>query len=405
MNKCLGKFIFYWTGLTRSTGCRNSCLFINNLILSEHLSRFSIGLRFKETREPGNHKTVKILIIRFSSIGDIVLTTPVIRCLKQQLGAEVHFLTKQSFRAVLAANPHVDKLITIRKEVTEVLADLKKERYDYVIDLHHNLRSWRVKRALGAKAYSFDKINWQKWLIVNLKINRLPQVHIVDRYLDTVKPLGVTNDGKGLDYFIPPEEELVVGSSSWQLAVGAEESSHPPPPEADKHLPILPSPNLPFIAFVIGAAHATKRLPTDKIISICKKIKQPVILLGGPDDAERGTQIAQAAGAHVLNACGKLKLNQSASVVRQAWRVITHDTGLMHIAAAFQKDIISVWGNTIPEFGMYPYYPEGVDRNKILEVKDLPCRPCSKIGYDQCPKGHFKCMREMEEEVFERLEG
>ncbi len=341
---------------------------------------------------------MKILIIRFSSIGDIVLTTPVIRCLKQQLGAEVHFLTKQSFRAVLAANPHLDKLITIEKEVTEVLADLKKERYDYVIDLHNNLRSWRVKRALGAKAYSFDKLNWQKWLIVNLKINRLPRVHIVDRYLDTVKPLGVTNDGRGLDYFIPPEEEVVVGSSSWQAHLS---TSHPLNPSTFQ----LFNPLNPFIAFVIGAAHATKRLPTDKIISICQKIKQPVILLGGPDDAERGAQIAQAAGAHVFNACGKLKLNQSASVVRQARRVITHDTGLMHVAAAFQKEIISVWGNTIPEFGMYPYYPEGMNKNTTLEVKDLSCRPCSKIGYDQCPKGHFKCMREMEEEVFERLEG
>jgi len=304
---------------------------------------------------------MKILIIRFSSIGDIVLTTPVIRCLRQQLGAEVHFLTKQSFRAVLTANPYVDRLITIEKEVTEVLPDLQAEQYDYVIDLHRNLRSWRVKRALGAKAFSFDKINWQKWLMVNFKINRLPNVHIVDRYLATVKPLGVTNDGKGLDYFIPPDEELVVG---------AEDSSHPL---------ILPSSDLTFIAFVIGAAHATKRLPTDKIISICQKIKEPVILLGGPDDAERGEQIANAAGAHVLNACGKLKLNQSASVVRQAWKVITHDTGLMHIAAAFQKDIISVWGNTIPEFGMYPYNPEEASKNTILEVKDLPCRPCSKI--------------------------
>ncbi len=337
---------------------------------------------------------MKILIIRFSSIGDIVLTTPVIRCLKQQLGAEVHFLTKQSFRAVLAANPYVDRLITIEKEVTEVLPILQAEKYDYVIDLHRNLRSWRVKRALGAKAYSFDKINWQKWLMVNFKINRLPDVHIVDRYLKAVQPLGVTNDGKGLDYFIPPEEELAVGSSSWQLAVGVEESSNPP---------TLQSSNSPFIAFVIGAAHATKRLPTDKIISICKKIQHPVILLGGPDDAERGEQIARAAGTHVLNACGKLKLNQSASIVRQAWKVITHDTGLMHIAAAFQKDIISVWGNTIPEFGMYPYDPAETSDNTLLEIKELSCRPCSKIGYDKCPKGHFKCMREIDEALFVNL--
>ncbi len=336
---------------------------------------------------------MKILIIRFSSIGDIVLTTPVIRCLKQQVGAEIHYLTKQSFRAVLAANPYLDKLISIQKDVTEVLPDLKNEHYYCVIDLHHNLRSWRVKRALGAKSFSFDKINFEKWLIVNFKINCLPKLHIVDRYLATVKQLGVTNDGKGLDYFIPESEELPVDSEQFAALVNEQQSMG----YAKQFL--LNN----YIAFVIGAAHATKRLPTDKIISVCKKIRYPVILLGGPEDAERGEFIAKEAGNHVFNACGKLKLNQSASLVRQAWKVITHDTGLMHIAAAFNKDIISVWGNTIPEFGMYPYYPTGIDKNKTLEVSGLSCRPCSKIGYNRCPKGHFKCMREMDEKYFSGL--
>lgn len=328
---------------------------------------------------------MKILIIRFSSIGDIVLTTPVVRCLRQQLGAEVHYLTKKSFRAVLEANPYIERLITIEKEVTEVVPLLKKERYDYIIDLHHNLRSWRVKRALGAKSYHFDKINAAKWLIVNLKINRLPPVHIVDRYLAAIQPLGASNDGQGLDYFIPNADALPVGSPAFQQIF----------PQA-----LVAS---PFTAFIIGAAHATKRLPTDKIISICRKIRQPVILLGGPEDAQAGADIATAAGAHVLNACGQLRLNQSADIVRQATQVITHDTGLMHVAAAFRKKIISVWGNTIPEFGMYPYYPWGMNYNTTLEVKDLSCRPCSKIGYSRCPKGHFRCMREIEETVFEQL--
>ncbi len=329
---------------------------------------------------------MKILFIRFSSIGDIVLTTPVIRCVKQQLGAEIHFLTKQSFRAVLVANPYIDQLVTIQSDVKEVLFGLQQEKYDYILDLHHNTRSWQVKRALGVKSYSFNKINIAKWLIVNFKMNRLPAVHIVDRYLDTARTLGVYNDGQGLDYFIPPEDELPVGSPEFQQI-------------------FMPSAALPFsfIAFVIGAAHATKRLPTEKIISICQKIRQPIILLGGPEDAATGEQIAQAAGPHVYNACGKLRLNQSASLVRQAARVITHDTGLMHIAAAFRKDIISIWGNTIPEFGMYPYYPQEENRNTSLEIKGLACRPCSKIGYARCPKGHFRCMRDIPETPFEAL--
>ncbi len=322
----------------------------------------------------------KILIIRFSSIGDIVLTTPVVRCLKQQLGAEVHYLTKQSFEAVLAANPYVDKIWAIRREVTEVLPQLRAERFDAVIDLHHNLRSMRVRWALWrVPSYAFDKLNFEKWLMVNWKINRLPDRHIVDRYMDTVRKLNVTNDGAGLDYFIPADAEMDAAAF------------------LRERLPANLSP-LPYIAFVTGAAHATKRLPEAKIIAICKLLKQPVVLLGGPDETDSGARIAEAVGPHVVNACGVLKLNQSASMVQQAARVISHDTGLMHIAAALRKEIVAVWGNTIPEFGMYPYYPAGMENQHVnVEVTGLSCRPCSKIGFQECPKGHFKCMNDIDE--------
>lgn len=313
----------------------------------------------------------KILLIRFSSIGDIVLTTPVIRCLKRQTGAEIHYLTKASFRSVLAANPYIDKIYTLKKSPSEVLDALRAEAYDAIIDLHHNLRSARIRWALRkVRSHVFFKLNFEKWLMVRFKINRLPPVHIVDRYLAAAAPLGVVNDGQGLDYFIPPDEEI--NAPEWLRQHGVD--------------------TMHYIAFVIGAAHATKRLPREKIVAICQGIQHPVVLLGGPEDKETGAFIAANAGAHIINACGELRLNQSASMVRQAEKVITHDTGLMHIAAAFQKEIISVWGNTIPEFGMYPYYPQGIQRNTTVEVEGLKCRPCSKIGYASCPKGHFHCM-------------
>ncbi len=316
---------------------------------------------------------MKILIIRFSSIGDIVLTTPVIRCVKQQLGAEVHFLTKKSFTGILKSNPYISKVFSIEKKVDEVKIALQAEKYDYVIDLHNNLRSLQIKRFLNTKSSSFDKINIHKWLIVNMKINILPQTHIVDRYLDTVSFLGVKNDYKGLDYFIPTQDEVKITEN--------------------------------YVAFVIGAAHATKRLPIEKIIEICKKINYPIVLLGGKDEKTVGEKIAIASGFHVKNACGEYNLNQSASVVRQATIVIAHDTGLMHIAAAFQKNIISIWGNTIPEFGMFPYFSKDLGNNISIQVKDLPCRPCSKIGHDTCPKKHFKCMNNIDvNEVAEIIE-
>lgn len=325
---------------------------------------------------------LKILIIRFSSIGDIVLTTPVIRCLKLQKKAEIHYLTKSSYASILKTNPHINKVWTLEKKVVEVIPDLKKEKFDYIIDLHKNLRSWQIKHALRIPTRSFDKINIPKWLMVNFKINRLPDVHIVNRYMATTQTFGVHNDGQGLDYFIPKKDEVQL--KDFFLKQASTSTFH-----------LYKNTQL-YIAFAIGAAHQTKRLPTEKIIDICKKIKLPIILLGGKGEAVEGEEIVQKAGEHILNACGKINLHQSASIVQQAWKVITHDTGMMHIAAAFQKDIISVWGNTIPAFGMYPYYKKGVRNNITVEVKGLSCRPCSKIGYKKCPKGHFKCMEDIE---------
>jgi lipopolysaccharide heptosyltransferase II len=325
---------------------------------------------------------IKILIIRFSSIGDIVLTTPVVRCLKQQLKAEIHFLTKKPFRSILDANPNVDKVYAIKSKIAEISQELKREQYDWVIDLHHNLRSLQVKLLLRTANRSFDKINFQKWLMVRFKWNVLPHTHIVHRYLDTVKKLGVQYDGQGLDYFIPEAQELPLRNLATDQNLSPELRNALQPGQ--------------YIALVIGAAHATKRLPVKKLIEICQGIQQPIVLLGGPDDRQAAEQIAQASGPHVVNTCGQYSLHQSASLVRQAQQVITHDTGLMHIAAALRKPIVSVWGNTIPEFGMTPFYPDGMEKNTTVEVKKLSCRPCSKIGFDACPQGHFHCMAQID---------
>lgn len=315
---------------------------------------------------------MKILLLRFSSIGDIVLTTPVIRCLKRQLGAEIHYLTKAPFATVLAPNPHINRVFTFKNRVGEALSALRREKYDWIIDLHHNLRSLQVKWALRRPARSFNKLNLEKWLLVHTGIDRLPPVHIVHRYLDTARHLGVEYDGGGLDYFIPPDQEMSPGDLSANLSSGE------------------------YYAFVIGATHATKRLPAEKIAAVCQRLRKPVALLGGPAEAEAGDRIAACAGHHAINLCGKLTLHQSASIVRQAVAVATHDTGLMHVAAAFGKRIVSIWGNTVPKFGMYPFFPDGVHLNTTIENKALKCRPCSKIGYDRCPKNHFHCMNALD---------
>lgn len=322
----------------------------------------------------------KILVVRFSSIGDIVLTTPVVRGLKQQLGAEVHFLTKERFRPVLEANPYIDVLHTIKKNVAEAAPALKAAGFGYMVDLHSNLRTLQLKLALGIPGASFSKLNLEKWLLVRAKADYLPRLHIVDRYMAAVHKLGVRYDGQGLDYFLPTGAEVDVRSLF-------EKKGYAGPWEGR------------FVAFAIGAAHATKRLPAGQIAEVCKKLPWPVLLLGGPEDSAVGEEITRLAGLHTVSACGDLGLNQSASAVSQAALVVSHDTGLMHIAAAFKKPIVSVWGNTVPAFGMSPFYPDGTDLNITLEQEGLPCRPCSKIGFDRCPKGHFMCMTNHDPQV------
>lgn len=313
---------------------------------------------------------VKFLVIRFSSIGDIVLTSPIVRGLKQQVeSAEIHFVTKKKHAGIVNSNPYIDKLHLLEDNIVNLIKELEQERFDYIIDLHQNIRSNRIKRSLKVPSFSFTKLNFEKWLMVQLKINRLPQKHIVDRYMDTVSVFDLKDDGKGLDFFIPEDEVF-------------RQSDLPEPFQKG------------YVAFVIAGTYFTKKLPTGKISEICQNIPFPVILLGGKDESEEGEKVLSESKGNVLNYAGKINLNQSASLVRNARVVLTNDTGLMHIAAAFKKKILSFWGNTIPEFGMVPYRAE--EASKLLEVANLKCRPCSKLGHHKCPKKHFRCMNDID---------
>jgi ADP-heptose:LPS heptosyltransferase len=296
-----------------------------------------------------------------------VLTTPVLRCIRQQMpGTELHYVTKKAFSDVLRHNPNIDKLYTFDQDVAEVYESLAAEHYDCVIDLHKNLRSFRLKRKLGVKSYSFNKLNIEKFLAVRFKaIDRLPNIHIVERYLETLRPLGIVGDGKGLEYFLGPEDHVHVSD----VFFAGQQTK--------------------FMALVVGGSYYTKQIPMNKLREICAYARLPMIILGGRGDAAIANELKKEFPG-IVNACGQYSLNQSASVIQQAEWVITSDTGLMHIASAFNKKIISLWGNTIPEFGMSPYMP--LPENKLLEVKGLSCRPCSKLGYKKCPEGHFKCM-------------
>ncbi len=303
----------------------------------------------------------KILIIRFSSIGDIVLTTPVIRMLKMQTGAQLHYLTKPGLKSIIDNNPYLDKIITLPNNESELRPILKKENYDIIIDLHHNLRSRRFSFLLSKKVFRVDKLNFRKWLLVQFKFNTMPNKHIVDRYLNTCKLLNILNDNQGLDYFHGLDlNEL----NKFDIA-----------------------PNK-YIVYAIGGQHYTKKMPLHKIENLLESIKGTVVLLGGKEDEAIADNIKTS--INVINLCGKTTLNQSALIIEHAKKVITHDSGMMHIAAAYKKEIITIWGNTVPELGMFPY----LTQSKLVqfEVPNLKCRPCSKIGFKSCPKSHFNCM-------------
>lgn len=308
----------------------------------------------------------KILIIRFSSIGDIVLTSPIIRCLKKQLpNAQIHYLTKENYKNILSSNPYITKIHTLKHSIADTAKELKSENFDFVVDLHHNLRSLLVKTKLNIPSQTFNKLNVRKWIYVKTKRKSImPSIHIVDRYFEAVSKLGVTNDMAGLDFF-------------------------------DGQISNIDLPFDNYVAIVCGATHTTKQIPPKYIEYLCQNIKQNIILLGDSNDAKRLQTIAISNLPNVVNMCGKCSLSQSALYVKHSSLVITSDTGLMHIAAAYNKNIITIWGNTTPQLGMYPYMPTGKGKYINIEAKDVKCRPCSKIGYKECPKKHFLCMNKI----------
>jgi len=329
---------------------------------------------------------MKFLIIRLSSIGDIVLTTPVVRCMKQQLPlAEIHYLVKPKFKIVIESNPYIDKIHVLQDNWGRMIAELKEEKFDYIIDLHHNLRTLRIKKDLKIPSFSVNKLNIQKLIFVKLKWNVMPKhLHIIDRYLETVKSFGVENDGKGMDYFIPGNHEIT-----------------------DKDIPA--SHHLGYLAIVIGASYFTKKLPVYKLQELCRSIDHPIILLGAKEEFSEAEQIASVDSIKVYNACGKFSLHESADLVRKSKLVIAHDTGLMHIAVALKKPVIAIWGSTTPSFGMVPYYGENYLANHAqpyddVQVHKLWCRPCTKFGRKKCPQGHFKCMKKISiEEIVRKV--
>ncbi len=301
---------------------------------------------------------MKLLIIRLSSMGDIILTSPVARCLKQQHpDAEIHYLVKAPFVPLVECSPYVAKVHTLGPQA-ETLQQLRAEHYDFVVDLQNNHRSTALRRQLPCPSSACGKEDLRRLWLVLTKRNTLKHPHVVQRYLQTAAPLSVADDGQPLDLFYRPDEHL------------------------QQHCM-----QQPYVAIACGAQHATKQIPLAKLEYLIGAINGPIVLLGDKHDRQRIEQSLCDLPPRVTNLCGTTTLHQLAQWIDHAAVVVAGDTGIMHIASALHRPLVVVWGSTTPKLGFAPYRTDAVNS----EVS-LPCRPCSKVGREECPLLHFRCM-------------
>ena len=308
---------------------------------------------------------MKILIIRLSSIGDIVLTTPVVRGLRQAFpDATLHYLTRTPY-APLLTGLGLDCVLTEDDAPGELLPRLKAERYDYVADLHCNRRSAQLRRALGVPAHGFPKEDLRRVAYVATKRCPGDIRPVLERYFDAVRPLGVRHDGRGAELHLDPSrltEQWATGDAK---------------PDVSES-----------VVLVCGAAHYTKQIPAERLLDLCHRLPMPTVLIGGPRERDAWQLLSPLLPQRTTNLCGRLTLEQSAQLVSEAAVVVTPDTGMMHIAAAFRRPVVAVWGCTTPRMGFAAY-----DTCVANFEVSLACRPCSRFGNRRCPRRHFDCIK------------
>lgn len=312
--------------------------------------------------KPG--KENRILIVRLSSLGDILLTTPLVRSLKKQPDAPViDFVLREEYKDIYSSNPYVDNLYTFKKDKESELAEkLKLNRYDYIIDLQNNLRSSGIVSPLKAPVYKFRKNSIDKFLLVNFRINRLRRLpQITERYAQSVP--GFCLDDEGLEVFVP-------------------ESTASPLRKEDRYIALCP-----------GSRHFTKMWPKEYYINLgtmLVKYGYRVVLLGGSSDRSICREIA-AAIPSALDRSNDNDLIQTAADMKNSILSVCNDSGMMHLSSACGLPVVAIFGSTVEEFGFAPYKGKSI----IVENNNLKCRPCSHIGRKKCPKGHFKCMMDV----------
>ncbi len=329
----------------------------------------------------------KILVIRLSSIGDILLATPFIRQIRITYpDAIIDFVIKQRFIDLIRFNPHINHIYSIVESegihgLLAIRDQIKRQRYDYIFDLHNNIRSLILTKGLPVKIARMQKDKWKRALLVYLKINLYQKpIPIPIRYLQVGKMAGIKDDAHGLEIFWKNHIE-----EGLYEVVGKRLLSQP------------------FIAMAPGAGFKTKRWPLSYFEQLIRQLgehyKLPIVLLGGEQDASYFKPLEQL--PRVVNLAGRLTLLESGIMISKAKFLVSNDTGLMHMATAVQTPVLAIFGSSVQEFGFFPYRSE----HQVVQREGLWCRPCSHIGRKHCPLGTFKCMKDIKPEtVFNRLQ-
>jgi lipopolysaccharide heptosyltransferase II len=331
----------------------------------------------------------KTLVIRFSSIGDIVLASPLLRLLRARFPkGQIDFVTRKEYAELVRFNQNLNRTYEFDagsgfEGLRKLKKTIREERYDLLVDLHDSLRSKFLRSIRGPKRVVVDKRILERSMLVQFKKNVFKDVvSVVDRYIETLKEFGVKNDGKGLELHIPDEVLFRVSGQLSTLELSRFEK---------------------VIALCPGARHFTKRWPAERFARVgaafVQKLNAKVLLFGGVSDEPLCKQIAweinnEAGADRASSLAGRLGLLETAAAMQFCDVVITNDSGLMHIATAMQRRIVAIFGSTVKEFGFFPYDPSAI----VIERPGLACRPCSHIGRGDCPEHHFRCMMDIEPE-------
>lgn len=329
-----------------------------------------------------NSTIQNILVIRLSSIGDVLLTSPLLRLLRQRFPhASIDFVIKSRYIDVIRTSPYLDNIYQLDTSqgfsaLKEMREQLRVHRYDLVVDIHNNFRSHYLRKIPGADIVVIKKYKWQRFLLVWCGWNFYNIiVPVYQRYIHTVAHCGIEDDGQGLEFVLDAKVQSVLHSKLHTMGFQFDK----------KTLAIAP-----------GAGFFTKRWPLEYFLAVAENLRNnphlQFILLGDKSDALLTHQLANALGASAFDLAGRLDFMESAVALSYADVMLTNDTGLMHLATALDKATVSIFGSTVQELGFFP-----VGKNVlVIEQAGLSCRPCTHMGRTSCPKRHFKCMREIQ---------